>query len=1069
MNLLYHKHVSCFGNVNNNAFKFEIFGGTPGYTCTLNGNISVYANTPYTLSWGTHTLVVTDANNCQQTFTLVIDTTLEYNIIKGCVAGATPAQFSTNACTQPTVTGPGNISFAGNVCSVTAAGTYTITATSPTSTETKTIYIGDCSACTTAPADAEWYAPNSTSTSISPNGVLDNKPIVLQGNVAVNNEWFIYNNPNVYLTSGALLDLHAKQAIIINSSHMQGCTDFWNGIFAGTNNERVIVNNGSIVQDMDQGIVVSNNSFLQARDSKFWNNNTSIKIFNNHDPNPQSFIYNNEFKGTNTMIANGNGNKPFVGIKLWYTGSIAVGKKDNAAYGNTFENMSTGIWIKQSNNVPLNSTIGIYNNTFTDVHHYPTDYDKLVTCFTYPYGAAIYSDAGGNASNIHYLEVENLPSVSATSFINCDKGIVALGSGLTAKNLKMDNGLLGIMCNSTYSRHYLIEDNIIDNTHLGISLNGQQRSASIQRNDIVTTKTVTRPSGLINGVYTLPIVFVPIGIKYQLSGIPPMQYYTHTIADNEVRINRIGGIGIYNGNADYRLQEKNNEVYFTTTNIVPALNYNIRSLIGYWNENNSTSLYSRNATFGINNPAVWLERNSMGMYMNQSTSCVLDCNRLQYTRYGFYAWGNNTTSKGNVTFNKCNANEFPWFFLDNGSASYGTFGNVGGATDNGNEYISTVNPVDWIATAGINPGPFKVFRNSTVNPGENIFTDNNLLDVGESGPANLTKYGVQPPTIAGYTDPCVEEVLDPEYITGEATVDSSEYVYSMAVVQDSIEYVNYPEVGNWIDKYKLYMNLDEDSMLRNSSPELLYYYNTTTSQTIGDIRFAIGKIALLYDSSTNASNDSLRYAVAMAANTLISSANQWEMNEKLVNDMWLYLYRNPVDSVDSNIVYDLQALASSCPFVEGLAVYRARALWSLWEPNAVFDDRLLCIQGQNKNQDNSNIDIDSLLESQIKEQRGHAQQGNALNETHKLLLGANNSTIKLYPNPAENYIIIEYDEQVNGELIISNNIGQVVMETLLGEGKRKVQLQLKDVAIGLYYYKIKFENKEAVGKLNIIK
>ena len=165
----------------------------------------------------------------------------------------------------------------------------------------------------------------------------------------------------------------------------------------------------------------------------------------------------------------------------------------------------------------------------------------------------------------------------------------------------------------------------------------------------------------------------------------------------------------------------------------------------------------------------------------------------------------------------------------------------------------------------------------------------------------------------------------------------------------------------------------------------------------------------------------------------------------------------------------ISEVQTSCPFVEGLAVYRARALWSLWEPNAVFDDRLLCIQGQNKNQDNSNIDIDSLLESQIKEQRGHAQQGNALNETHKLLLGANNSTIKLYPNPAENYIIIEYDEQVNGELIISNNIGQVVMETLLGEGKRKVQLQLKDVAIGLYYYKIKFENKEVVGKLNIIK
>ncbi|MBK7690309.1 MAG: hypothetical protein IPJ31_04045 [Bacteroidetes bacterium] len=59
-------------------------------------------------------------------------------------------------------------------------------------------------------------------------------------------------------------------------------------------------------------------------------------------------------------------------------------------------------------------------------------------------------------------------------------------------------------------------------------------------------------------------------------------------------------------------------------------------------------------------------------------------------------------------------------------------------------------------------------------------------------------------------------------------------------------------------------------------------------------------------------------------------------------------------------------IQTSCPFVEGTAVYRAWTLHSYWEPNAIFDDRIICIQGQNKNQDNSNINIDSLIEGQIR-------------------------------------------------------------------------------------------------------
>ncbi|MBK9483057.1 MAG: hypothetical protein IPO02_13985 [Bacteroidetes bacterium] len=64
---------------------------------------------------------------------------------------------------------------------------------------------------------------------------------------------------------------------------------------------------------------------------------------------------------------------------------------------------------------------------------------------------------------------------------------------------------------------------------------------------------------------------------------------------------------------------------------------------------------------------------------------------------------------------------------------------------------------------------------------------------------------------------------------------------------------------------------------------------------------------------TNGGNDSSRYADAVAANVLISSANNREMNEKVVNDVLLYLYYNAVDSIPAQMQQDIQALASSCP------------------------------------------------------------------------------------------------------------------------------------------------------------
>ncbi len=105
-----------------------------------------------------------------------------------------------------------------------------------------------------------------------------------------------------------------------------------------------------------------------------------------------------------------------------------------------------------------------------------------------------------------------------------------------------------------------------------------------------------------------------------------------------------------------------------------------------------------------------------------------------------------------------------------------------------------------------------------------ISTDINLLTQNLSGPQfSNYEYKVQQPVNSGYTDPCVDnENYEPEY-RAEAVMDSSELSYNMAIINDTVTYINYPDVGRWIDKYRLYSELDADSMLLNSKPEYLYF------------------------------------------------------------------------------------------------------------------------------------------------------------------------------------------------------------------------------------------------------
>jgi Secretion system C-terminal sorting domain len=173
----------------------------------------------------------------------------------------------------------------------------------------------------------------------------------------------------------------------------------------------------------------------------------------------------------------------------------------------------------------------------------------------------------------------------------------------------------------------------------------------------------------------------------------------------------------------------------------------------------------------------------------------------------------------------------------------------------------------------------------------------------------------------------------------------------------------------------------------------------------------------------------------------------------------------------------INTLSNTCPYVGGDAVYKARTLQAIYEPNAQYNDRVICIpQSLNKNStsnDNSLLDQDSLAEAQLlskAEMKNYenviAKKENTIKE--KVLLMVIDSPL-LMPNPSNGNITIKYNSETNGELHIYNAQGQVVETINLESGNKRIETTLQNVSNGFYTYKFIFGGNVTNGKIIIVK
>ncbi|HPB24213.1 MAG TPA: T9SS type A sorting domain-containing protein, partial [Bacteroidales bacterium] len=111
---------------------------------------------------------------------------------------------------------------------------------------------------------------------------------------------------------------------------------------------------------------------------------------------------------------------------------------------------------------------------------------------------------------------------------------------------------------------------------------------------------------------------------------------------------------------------------------------------------------------------------------------------------------------------------------------------------------------------------------------------------------------------------------------------------------------------------------------------------------------------------------------------------------------------------------DLQTLASTSPFVNGDAVYTARAIVGYTEP--------VVIPKNLENDDNNSSDI----------------------------------TVKIYPNPAENNINVELSGIATRQFrfVIRNILGVKLLEKQIGGNESLISIDISNLNNGLYLYEI---------------
>ncbi len=244
------------------------------------------------------------------------------------------------------------------------------------------------------------------------------------------------------------------------------------------------------------------------------------------------------------------------------------------------------------------------------------------------------------------------------------------------------------------------------------------------------------------------------------------------------------------------------------------------------------------------------------------------------------------------------------------------------------------------------------------------------------------------------------------------------------IVRNELDYIEYEDEFEYYDSLYLYELLYSDPDIMNlGEPEDTPYVNFYNYLTNSNIREFVELQELIDENDINQ---------ALMDNGAIVAQNVIETNRQYVNNVYLnsFALGRYFDSIQEQT---LMAIAMLTPYIGGDAVYSARVMLGI-NPN---DYGLAYRQGNF--QDSSNI----------------------LNL---------NKSFKVYPNPAEEYLVIEFNDNLNNNTLFSmfDITGREIYSALLAKDNSTFSLNITHITPGIYHYVIG-KNPDSSGAIIITK
>lgn len=285
------------------------------------------------------------------------------------------------------------------------------------------------------------------------------------------------------------------------------------------------------------------------------------------------------------------------------------------------------------------------------------------------------------------------------------------------------------------------------------------------------------------------------------------------------------------------------------------------------------------------------------------------------------------------------------------------------------------------------------------------------------------------------------------------------YGIDTTIASGSFQTTDFEGVTNWLSRRYLYGKLTENPGLIAPGSVFESFYNTTANSTVGSFAAIEAGMEALYEVPAGTATQVLAHfdtlslrleeagsidsllqaggydstlvqqrAVAMqvlqnAETTLdtlmqpvlsqrisdaatlatqnagITADSVFELNERIVKDIYLNTIAQGITEFDGTQMTSLESIAGQCPLTGGSAVFMARSLLAMVQ-DSIYDDETLCEQ---------------------------------IGERGELLIQQRSTGFALFPNPAQNSITITKPDNMEEdvEIFIFNSLGKSVLRKVL--------------------------------------